>query len=522
MIRQEFPGLEVRGGPRARLGRTETRMQATAATRAPETREIRLADDVLVSRTEGIQAARRGSRVLLVEAETASWTILDQDTWPVYALLARPRTFGALSAALPALDPSRLASVVGELHAQGMVRLNGRPFHDVARLWPEKGALGPQFLALHMAQGCNFRCSYCYNSSEMFRGRTMPIPVARRILEKAFQEIPAPSLTFDFMGGEPMLAFESILEVLRYGRELEQRHQKRAAFLMQTNGALLTEERVRVLLEHQVGVGVSLDGPEELHDRHRLSAGGQGTHSQVEANLLRARDLGLQVTPLAVIDQPENYGRVLDYFVELGFEAMRFNYSNYMGRAKENLSFVPERAEAFHHGFMAMVVQALAHARRLGRPLILNDLCFMIRNVDTKRRDYMCMRSPCGLGDSILSFSVDGNVYACEEYEENTKGRFLLGRLEELDLGDLMALSETLRGLKQRRVENIPRCSRCHLRNVCGGGCTHKALAWFGELLREDPMCRFYELTYTELMWKIWDEPDLVPLLGGYGHAPAQ
>lgn len=497
-------------------------MQAAASNSlVPDIPVAAPADGVLVSRADGLQILRRDERLLVVEPESASWFVLDSASWPVFARTARPLTFGALRAAVPTHDAEALARLVGHLHYLGLLRLNGRPYHDLENLW-EGPARTPQFLALHMAHGCNFRCSYCYNSSEMFRGRTMPIPTAKRILEKAFTELPSEVLSFDFMGGEPLLAFDEVVEVLRYGRELEQRTGKSASFLMQTNGALLSAERIRTLKEFGVGVGVSIDGPEDLHDLYRVSSSGTGTHSQVLPNLLRARDMGLKVAPLAVIYDPENYVRVLDYFVGLGFDTMRFNYSNYMGRAKENLSFMPERTEAFHRGFMAMVDRALHHARRWGRAMTINDLCFMIRNVTTKRRDYMCMRSPCGLGDSILSFSVDGNVYACEEYEENTKGKFLLGRLEELDLGNLMALSEKLRNLKKRRVENIPRCSRCYLRNTCGGGCTHKALAYYGELLREDPMCRFYELTYTELMWKIWDEPDIVPLLGGQVHAPAQ
>jgi radical SAM protein with 4Fe4S-binding SPASM domain len=147
--------------------------------------------------------------------------------------------------------------------------------------------------------------------------------------------------------------------------------------------------------------------------------------------------------------------------------------------------------------------------------LVVHDLDYMLRNLTSKKRNHMCMRSPCGLGGAILSFSEDGDVYACEEYEEGTKGIFHLGRLEDLDLGNLAAMSRPLQILWERRVERIPRCSRCTLRNFCGGGCTHKALAWWGDLLREDPMCRFFELTFTELMWKIWDEPDLVPALGG-------
>ncbi len=475
-----------------------------------------LGDGVLVARAEGIQATRRGGRVLAIEPESASWMVLDHRTWPVYAHLSRPLTFLALQAALPDRVPQDLTAEVLQLHRRGLVRLNGRPHLDPGGLWLHPDPEGPSFLALHVARGCNYACSYCYNSSAASPLEVMSPTVARRIVDKAFRELRATHLFFDFMGGEPLLAFETVLEVMRQARELQQVHQKEVSFLMQTNGALLTGDRVRRLVEFEVGVGVSLDGPPDLHDGHRRTRSGQDTHASVLANLLRARDMGLAVSPLAVIYEPASYPRVLDYFVEdLGFEAMRLNPCQPLGRARDHLDQGPERALALHRGFMEMVDRALGHARRLGRTLAVHDLDSMLRNLTSKRRTHMCLRSPCGLGNSILSFSHNGDVYACEEYEESTQGRLHIGSLDDLDLGSLAETSPRLEELWGRRVERIPRCSRCALRHICGGGCTHKALAWWGELLREDPLCRFYESTFTELMWKIWDEPELVPALGG-------
>ncbi len=486
----------------------------------PQVPGVQLGDQVLVARTEGIHTFRRGERVLAIEPQSASWTVMDPASWAVYVRLDRPKFFSALCRGLPDLKPGFVSSVVEQLHRLGMVGLNGRPYHDLARLWPDREPLGPRFLALHVTRACNFACSYCYNSSGEHRGATMTVALGRRILEKAFRELPAPHLSFDFMGGEPLLAFETILGIMSFGRELEQKYQKSASFLMQTNGALLTPERVQRLRDFRVGVGVSLDGPAEMHDRNRCLLGGRATHQSVLTNLLRARDQGLRVAPLAVVDEPSDYPGVLDYLVgELGFEFLHLNPCSALGRARETRHAGPERAEAFHHGFMAMLERAWHHSRRRGRPLAVHSLSDMLANLTSKQRDLMCMRSPCGLGDAILSFSEDGEVLACEEYEASTKGTFYLGQLEDLDLGSLASDSTRLRSLRQRRVENIPRCSRCPVRRFCGGGCAHKALAWSGELLREDPMCRFYELTFTELMWKIAEEPEIVPALGGCRNA---
>ncbi len=486
----------------------------------PQVPELCLGDEVLVARTEGIQTIRRGRRILAIEPETASWTVMDPGSWEVFTRLERPVLFSVLCAGLPGLGRGFVASVVEQLHRLGMVALNGRPYHDLGTLWPDRDPSGPRFLALHVTHGCNFACSYCYNASGGNPRKGMTAEMGRRILEKAFQELPASQLSFDFLGGEPLLAFETILEIMAFGRDLEQKYQKSASFLMQTNGALLTPDRVRCLREFRVGVGVSLDGPAEIHDRNRCLQGGGPTHHRVVTNLMRAREQGLSVTPLGVISEPADFPRVLDYLVEeLGFEVLRLNPCSSLGRARGRFEAGGERAESFHRGFMEMVDKAWHHSRRTGRPLAVLNLSEMLVNLISKRRDQMCMRSPCGLGDAILSFSGEGQVFACEEYEEATKGTFYLGELEELELGALASGSTRVQALRRRRVENIPRCSRCPVRRFCGGGCAHKALAWSGELLREDPMCRFYELTFTELMWRISDEPEIVPALGGLGNA---
>ena len=160
-----------------------------------------------------------------------------------------------------------------------------------------------------------------------------------------------------------------------------------------------------------------------------------------------------------------------------------------------------------------MTERALQLAVSLNTKLCIFDLCWYIRNLLTDARPYMCRRSPCGLGRSIVACAADGFLYACEEYEDATKAAMRLGRLSEVDLGRLRDTSPFWRGRQPRTVENVPRCSRCLWRRFCGGGCAHKALAYFGDWYREDPMCAFYERLFPELMWKIVEDKRYVQYL---------
>ena len=468
----------------------------------------------MVTRADGLHTTRRGGRVLVVEPLTASWAVLSESSWRVIAGLTRPTAAEAVvfEAVQQGLTETAARDLLGAMHRKGFIHLDGRPHTDPRDLWKRAPEV-PSFVSVHVVEGCNLRCTYCYADAGAEVNR-MPRELMFEVVEKAIRELPHERLTIDFLGGEPFLLFDELIEVIRHGNEVADSLGKHVDWLMQTNGTFLTRERAILLASLDVGVGVSIDGPKALHDKYRPRAGGTGSWDEVFRNLLTARDEGLRVAPLAVIHEPHTYAEVLDFFLSHDFEFVRFNYSSVMGRARDGLEFPPERAEAFAHGFLEMVKHARSWCETHQRPLRISDLNQMLRILVTKERDYMCMRSPCGLGDNILSFGTRGEIYACEEFERNTKATFLLGHTGDQALPEVVKSSPNYRLLKQRRVENIPKCSRCQLRQVCGGGCTHKALAYYGTHMREDPMCRYYQIVFEELMWMIADDRRLAELLG--------
>lgn len=486
-------------------------MQALAgAAPAPQIRP-----QSVCARASGLYTLRRGDSVLVVEPLTASWGVFSPSAWKLFNATAKPQPAASLlrEAVDSGMEERQATDLLEQMYRQGFIHVDGRPLRDPRELWQRPNDV-PSFVSVHVLEGCNLRCSYCYADAGADANR-MGRDLLFRVVEKSIREIPSDRLTIDFLGGEPFLLFDDIVDVVRFGRKLAERLGKRVEFIVQTNGTLLTRERARVLRDLDMGVGVSIDGPKHLHDRYRPRASGEGSWDEVYANLLGAREEGLRVAPLAVIHEPSTYTEVLQFFLEHGFHFLRFNYTSRMGRARDALEFPADRAEAFAAGFLDMVRHAHDWCDRNQTRLSISDLNQMIRVLSSKNRDYMCMRSPCGLGDSILSFGTHGEIYACEEFERHTKATFLLGQTSEATLTDVVAASPNYHLLKQRKVENIPRCSRCHLRYICGGGCTHKTLAYYGTHLREDPMCRYFQVVFEELMWLIWADRRIVENLGG-------
>lgn len=466
-----------------------------------------LLDGTLVSRAPGFRVLGTRKPVLLIEPETGCWGQASKLALQIYRELNRPDTYGNLKRKYA--DYPNLGQTLLDLFSMGALHFSGRRSPKAAL--PANAPQDSLFLAFHLAQGCNFACTYCYNSSTSDKKSFMPASIALDIIETACLRSSAKRLFVDFLGGEPLLFFDVMREIIEKGQHVAQRYGKKIGWMVQTNGLLLDKDKALFLRDNNVGTGVSIDGPSFIHDASRRSAGGQGTHAIVEKNFLMARKAGLEASPLAVIWNPANFVPVLEYFIGvLGVRTMRFNRFSRLGRARE-CRLEEFSASLYHKGFMDMVHRAIEIAADSG-PLRIDDLRWMLRSIIYRDAGFMCMRSPCGMGEAILAFAPDGSVYACEEHEERTDALMRLGNYHDFSWEEPLK-NEALQKLKKRNINDIPKCSRCLFRFFCGGGCTHKSLAHFGELRREDPQCRFYELTFPALMRMACSIPQLTQFL---------
>jgi uncharacterized protein len=286
---------------------------------------------------------------------------------------------------------------------------------------------------------------------------------------------------------------------------------------MQTNGTFLSPKTVAWLKALDIQVGVSLDGPPEIHDKRRIFHSGKPSSSHVDRGIAAAHAAGVKPGYLAVVHDPKDYVKVLDYIVtERHTHSMRINYSSYEGRARDVLEFSIDRAAEFAAEWLRMVDYAEAFYDRRGIWLDIADLNLFVFHLVSKARPHMCYRSPCGIGNSILGFSHEGQIYLCDEVVGNPL--FQVGHIRDAkSLKDQLDQSGRKRRMMElRKVENQTKCSTCTWKRFHGGGCTSKTFAFFGDIRKEDPMCRFYHVIFEELMWRLWKRPDLANLAGQY------
>ena len=139
-------------------------------------------------------------------------------------------------------------------------------------------------MCLHIAHDCNLRCEYCFASTGDFgKGRKlMPLEIGKKAIDFLLEQSgDRETLELDFFGGEPLMNFDVVKEVVKYARSKEQEYGKRFRFTITTNGMLLTDDKIDFINKEMSNVVLSLDGRREVNDRVRKRVDGTGCYDKI-------------------------------------------------------------------------------------------------------------------------------------------------------------------------------------------------------------------------------------------------
>ena len=180
-------------------------------------------------------------------------------------------------------------------------------------------------VSLFLNHACNFACTYCYGGAKF--DRPMPLNVAFAGVELALRGGCGPAQV-SFFGGEPLMEFERIQQVVAHARERAREGGREVRFLVPTNGSLLSGERLDWLLEQRFTVAVSLDGCRKAHDACRRLTGGGSSYDVVARNLgeLLARSpVGVKVIAVLHPANAHHGADSLGALLELGVRNISMN-----------------------------------------------------------------------------------------------------------------------------------------------------------------------------------------------------
>jgi uncharacterized protein len=330
-----------------------------------------------------------------------------------------------------------------------------------------------QVMAKPIGAVCNLRCAYCfyldklglYPPGEHFK---MADDVLGEFVRQYMESQPGPAVTFAWQGGEPTMTG---LGFFRRVVELQKRHLPKGwecSNALQTNGLLLDREWCEFLRDNRFLVGISIDGPQELHDRYRLDSRGEGTHGRVMAALALLQEHRVDCNALCVVNDV-NVGAPLDvyrFLREAGLDWIQF-----IPLVEPLADGVSERTVS-SHGFgsflCAIFEEWIAHDVGRMHVQAFEECLFVWSGL----RPNLCVQAEtCGLG---LVMEHNGDIYSCDHFVD--RGHFL-GNILRTSLAELACDHRQSRfGLEKR--DGLPSCCRvCDVRFICNGGCPKDRIA---------------------------------------------
>lgn len=336
----------------------------------------------------------------------------------------------------------------------------------------------PESTGLHIfvvSLRCEHACPYCQVSRQSSDKQAfdMSRETAQRGLELAFRS-PSQLLKIEFQGGEPLLNFDLVREIILDAKRRNEQHGKDLAFVIATNLALLDDSVLEFCSAHGVYISTSLDGPEDLHNKNRPRPGRDSWQRTVEG-IRRVREtLGadrvsaLMTTTRGSLDRARE---IIDCYLDQGLNEVFLRPLSPYGfavKTKAYSAYDAERWLRFYEEGLDYVLELNEQGVDFVERFAATILKKMLTNEDP---GYVDLTSPSGIGIGAIVYNYDGDVYASDEgrmLAEMGDTTFRLGNVHTDSYADLMLSEALLQPLEESFAYSAPMCNDCAFEPYCG------------------------------------------------------
>ena len=329
-------------------------------------------------------------------------------------------------------------------------------------------------LCLHIAHDCNLACQYCFAEEGEYHGRRalMSFEVGKKALDFLIANSGnRRNLEVDFFGGEPLMNWQVVKDLVAYGREQEKLHDKKFRFTLTTNGVLLNDEVMEFCNREMGNVVLSIDGRKEVHDKMRPFRKGAGSYDLIVPKFQQFAESRHQ-------DKYYVRGTFTYYILDLSEDVLYLEDFGFMQIWVEPVVAEPKEPYAIREEDLPKLFEeydklAVEMIRRHKSGEDFNFFHFMI---DLEGGPCVAKRlSGCGSGTEYLAVTPWGDFYPCHQFVGNEK--FLLGNVDEGILN-----TDIRDEFKCCNVYAKEKCRKCFARFYCSGGCAANAYNFSGDI----------------------------------------
>ena len=322
-------------------------------------------------------------------------------------------------------------------------------------------------LCLHVAHTCNLNSSYCFASQGKYQGERaiMSFEVGKRAFDFLIENSgDRKNLEVDFFGGEPLMNWDVVKQLVAYARSIEKEHNKNFRFTLTTNGLLINDEVIDFLNKEMSNVVLSLDGRKEVHDLFRRDYAGNGSYDRIIPKFKRLVDArgGKNYYMRGTfthnnVDFTEDIFHMADLgFTELSMEPVVCAPSDPCALTEEDLPKLFEQYE--------ILAKEMIKRKREGRPFT-----FYHYMLDLKNGPCIYKRiTGCGSGTEYMAVTPWGELFPCHQFVGDPK--YSLGNI--WDGVKNTSCQDEFRSCNAYAREE---CRDCWAKLYCSGGCAANA-----------------------------------------------
>lgn len=329
-------------------------------------------------------------------------------------------------------------------------------------------------LCLHIAHDCNLACRYCFAEEGEYHGRRalMSFEVGKKALDFLVAHSGnRVNLEVDFFGGEPLLNWQVVKDLVAYGRSLEKPNNKKFRFTLTTNGILLNDEIMEFANQEMANVVLSIDGRKEVNDRMRPYRGGQGSYDTIVPKFKKVAESRGQMNYYVRGTFTHNnldFAEDVKHLADLGFQ--QISVEPVVAAPEESYALREEDLPRLLEEYDRLALELLER-RKAGKGV--NFFHFMI---DLEGGPCVAKRlSGCGSGTEYLAVTPWGDFYPCHQFVGQEE--FLMGNVE-----DGITRTDIRDEFKTCNVYAKEKCRECFARFYCSGGCAANSYNFNGNI----------------------------------------
>ena len=413
---------------------------------------------------------------IVLDVESGAVHVVDDITYDVISLYEENSADEIISKLKSSYNEDEIReciSEVKELVEDGQL-FTEDIYEPFVEKFKEKRQTVVKALCLHIAHDCNLACKYCFAEEGEYHGRRalMSFEVGKKALDFLVANSGnRVNLEVDFFGGEPLMNWDVVKQLVAYGRSLEEPNNKKFRFTLTTNGVLLNDEVMEFVNKEMSNVVLSLDGRKEVHDRMRPFRTGKGSYDLIVPKFQKLAESRNQTNYYIRGTFTRNnldFSEDVKHFADLGFKQM--SIEPVVGPEEDPYSIREQDLPQIMEEYDKL---ALEYIDRYKKGNGFNFFHFMI---DLTQGPCVYKRlSGCGSGTEYLAVTPWGDFYPCHQFVGNED--FLMGNVDEG-----ITKPELVKEFGNCNVYSKEKCKNCFAKFYCSGGCAANSYNFHGTI----------------------------------------